>query len=253
MTGTSHYVEHGGVTIHYRDERPDVAPDARPPVVFVPGMTCVADDYAGIADLVGRRTIVIDVRGHGRSSAPDTGYSVDDHADDIGAVIDAALGSAGDVHLMTFSRGTCYTLRWCQRRQRCVRSLTIGDYPAREIAIAPSVVTSMMERTWRGSPVAERVAEHALVRTCEQSQDRPFWDVVGALEGPVAVVRTTAPVPLTDADWERYRQLPRPIRMLTYDDAPHDVFRPDRTRFPRLVAATVAAAEQQIPNAGAVP
>ena len=63
----SRFTDHGDVRIHYLDSGGD---DRGAPVVFVPGMTCIAEDYAEILPLFGRRTVVIDLRGHGRSSAP---------------------------------------------------------------------------------------------------------------------------------------------------------------------------------------
>ena len=44
--------------------------DLGAPVVFVPGFTCVADDYTEIMPVLGRRTVVVELRGHGCSTAP---------------------------------------------------------------------------------------------------------------------------------------------------------------------------------------
>ena len=45
---------------------------------------------------------------------------------------------------------------------------------------------------------------------------------------------------MTDDDWSRYRQLGNGIELVEFNDSPHDIFRPDRTRYPRLVAGLVA-------------
>ncbi len=74
------------------------------PIVFVPGFTCVAADYVEVLPVFGRRTVVVELRGHGRSSAPESSYDSTTLASDVGAVVDAVTD--GPVHLVTFSRGT---------------------------------------------------------------------------------------------------------------------------------------------------
>lgn len=71
------------------------------PIVFVPGMTDTAEDYRAVLPLFGRRTVVMELRGHGHSSAPPADYDFATLRDDVGAVVDAVTD--GDVHLVTFS------------------------------------------------------------------------------------------------------------------------------------------------------
>lgn len=218
-------------------------------MVFVPGMTDVAADYDGIADVLGRRTIVIELRGHGLSGSPADGYGMAEHVGDIDAVVNAAIGPDQPVHLMTFSRGTGYTFGWIEGHRERVLSLSIGDYPAREIAIAVTVADSLLEGRWRGTPVRERLDATAAVGKFAASRDHPRWDLVAALAGdgvPVLVVRSTASAPLTDDDWARYRGLGVPLDLVEFDDSPHDIFRPDRTRYPRLVAGLIERADARL-------
>jgi hypothetical protein len=125
-----------------------------------------------------------------------------------------------------------------------VRSISIGDYPGREIRMPDGIVESFLATTWRGTPVAARVDPHAMAQTFLESRERPLWHVLDAIHGPITVVRSTSDRPLTDADWQRYRGLAGDVRMHRFDDSPHDIFRPDRTRFARLVAATAVAADE---------
>ena len=97
----SRFAEHGDARIHYLDSGGD---DRGAPIIFVPGMTDVADDYRDVIDEFGRRTVVVELRGHGRSTAPEGGYDLDALAGDVDAVVNAVTD--GPVHLMTFSRGT---------------------------------------------------------------------------------------------------------------------------------------------------
>jgi pimeloyl-ACP methyl ester carboxylesterase len=233
------------VRIHYRIGLP---PDGHrgPPIVFVPGMTDLATDYDGIAEATGRRTIVVELRGHGWSDAPEDGYRLSDHVDDLDAVIDEAVGPGAPVHLMTFSRGTGYALGWVERHPGRVLSLAIGDYPAREIRIPVTVAESLMQGRWRGTPVSDRLDERAALAKVAASEDRPYWQLVAGLRKPVLVVRSTAAAPLNDDDWQRYQGLDGDIELVDFADSPHDIFRPDRTRYPQLVAALVERAESSV-------
>ena len=62
-----HHIDHTGARIRFLDSGGD---DRGAPIIFVPGFTCVADDYTGILPDLGRRVIVVELRGHGRSTAP---------------------------------------------------------------------------------------------------------------------------------------------------------------------------------------
>ena len=60
--------------------------------------------------LLGRRAVVLDLRGHGRSDAPESGYDLASLSADVGAVIDAVTD--GLVDLMTFSRAYHHAIAW---------------------------------------------------------------------------------------------------------------------------------------------
>lgn len=227
--------------IHYLDSGGDLV---TPPIVFVPGMTDVAEDYLPILDAFGRRLIVIDLRGHGRSDAPAEGYALADQAADIDAVINEV--TAGPVHLMTFSRGTCYALAWAADNPDRVLSVAIGDYPAREIVLPDGVPDHFMGSSWRGTPVADRLSVVALEGIVNAAEGRLFWDDLGALGVPVLVVRGTDGMPLSEDDWVKYRESVPGVELVSFDDSAHDLFRPDRLRYPRLVSELADRADAAI-------
>jgi pimeloyl-ACP methyl ester carboxylesterase len=251
------------VRIHYLDSAAGRDPgggsgdgdrDGRAPLVFVPGLTDVAADYLPVLGEFGRRTIVVDLRGRGASGtpgapsgdAPDAGYAVADHVGDVEAVADAA-GVEG-FHLATFSRGTPYGLGFAFARPDQVLSVTIGDYPAREIGLPAGVADTLATGRWRGEPVLDRIAEAALHGVAAQSVERPLWDRLGALGRPVLVIRggrvdRRGHVFLDDDAQDRYRQAVPGVEIVTFDDSSHDLFRPEPTRYPRLVAAFTARHE----------
>lgn len=227
---TSRFTDNGDVRIHYLDAGGD---DRGAPIVFVPGMTCIANDYSEVVPLFGRRAVVVEIRGHGRSSAPDSGYDLAALSHDIGAVVDAVTD--GPVHIVTFSRGTSYAVAWTLDHPDRVRSIAIGDYVPEERVLSDTASRGLLDGRWRGSPVRERLDQDAAVKTFRAARERSFWEQLARLQPPLLVVRSRNSPLVTDADWERYRQLFPAARLHEFDDSPHDIFRPERGRYPRLV------------------
>jgi pimeloyl-ACP methyl ester carboxylesterase len=81
-----HYEQVNGVRIHYLDRD-----GGEPPIVMLPGLSANAHSFDGLvaAGLSPRfRTIAPDLRGRGDSGKPDTGYTLEDHAADVLALLD---------------------------------------------------------------------------------------------------------------------------------------------------------------------
>lgn len=234
----SRFTTNAGARLHYLDSG---GPDRGAPVVFVPGFTDVADDYVEVLPLFGRRTVVVDLRGHGRSSAPASGYDSTVLAGDVGAVIDAVTD--GPVHLMTFSRGTPYALTWALAHHGRVRSISIGDYVPEEITLPDEVSTFLLDGRWRGTPVHERLNRAAGEAIFRAARKQSFWDPLARWQPPLLVVRSPNSPLISDVAWDRYRELFPSASLHVFADSPHDIFRPDRERYPMLVRTHIAAVE----------
>jgi pimeloyl-ACP methyl ester carboxylesterase len=236
---TSQFTDNGDVRIHYVDSGGD---DRGAPVVFVPGMTCIAEDYSEILPLFGRRTVVIDLRGHGRSSAPPAGYDAVALSTDVGAVVDAVTD--GPVHVVTFSRGTTYALTWVIANFQRVRSVAIGDYVPEEKVLTPEMTRRLLVGRWRGTPVSERLDEDAANKTFRAAQERSFWEPLARQQLPLLAVRSRERLLVGDAQWSRYQALFPYAHLVEFPESPHDIFRPDRGRYPRLVSEHVDRADE---------
>src|ERR1700722_2849515 len=153
---TSRYVYNGDARLHYLDSGGD---DHGSPIVFVPGMTDIADDYTQVMPLFGRRVVAVVIRGHGRSSSPVSGYDLATLSSDVGAVVNAV--AEGPVHIVTFSRGTSCAVGWAIEHPDRVRSMSIGDYVPEERAVTSTMSRHLLDGRWRGTPVRERVDGHA--------------------------------------------------------------------------------------------
>lgn len=80
------FADIGDVRLFFTDEG-----DGDPPLLFVHGYTCDSHDWSWqlphfAAD---HRVIAVDLRGHGRSTAPEHGYSALDFAVDLAGLLDA--------------------------------------------------------------------------------------------------------------------------------------------------------------------
>jgi non-heme chloroperoxidase len=237
----SRFVSSGDARIHFLDSG---GPDRGAPIVFVPGMTDVADDYLRVLPLFGRRTVVLDLRGHGRSTAPETGYDSSTLSRDVGAVVD--IVTDGPVHIVTFSRGTAYALTWALAHPERVRSISIGDYIPQEIALPDHIFLRLLDGRWRGTPVHERLDRQAGIATFRAARTRSLWEPLSQWQPPLLVVRSPNSPLIDDAAWARYRQLFPAARLHEFADSPHDIFRPDRGRFPALVRAHVDAVDEAV-------
>jgi non-heme chloroperoxidase len=249
----SRFTQNGSVRIHYIDSASGGpaddgdAGDDRPPVVFVPGLTDLAEDYLAVLGEFGRRTIVIDLRGRGPSESPGTGYAFDHHVCDVEAVV--ADAGVGRFHLATFSRGTAYGLGFAFAHPDQVLTVSIGDYHAREIGIPGEWPDAFVQGRWRGQAVLKRISEVALHGVARESVERPFWDELAALGRPVLVMRSGrvgrgAHEFVDAAALARYREAVPDVEIHTFDDSGHDLFRPDPTRYPRLVVDFIARHER---------
>lgn len=233
MTATveERFVTNGGVKIRYLDNRPETPVGEA--VFFSPGVMDRADDYLETFDVFGdRRLLVIDHRGRGGSDAPEDGYSAEEQASDVAAVLDDA--GVGRFHLMTFSRGTTSGLLTALDRRDRVQTVSIGDYVPAEIGLEEALVDRMMGTSWRGSPAAERISRHSLARIAAQSRSRDLWDELAGLDVPVlAVIGEKGTV--GDERQAMYRSRIPEIELVVIPGAAHDLFCPVRSAYPEAV------------------
>lgn len=122
-------VEANGLNFHVNRFRTG-PPGDRPVVVCVHGLAVV--DNAASSFVLGFHlardadVITYDLRGHGRSDRPPTGYTVADHAEDLLALLDA-LEITVPVHLVGFSYGGAITMVAAMRRPERMASVTLLD------------------------------------------------------------------------------------------------------------------------------
>jgi pimeloyl-ACP methyl ester carboxylesterase len=232
------WVANGDVRVHYLD-----VAGSGPAVVFVPGFGESADEYAWLAGSLGpRHTVVVDLRGRGRSDVPDKGYDLEDHLGDLDAVLsDAGVERA---HVVCYSRGTAYGLGWALEHPARVVSVVVGDYLAHHPRIPADYVDRFLASTWRGRPVTDRlspVAAHGILR---EATTVSYWERLGSIPAPVLVMHGMRPgALLTDDGLARWRAHRPDVRTVAFEESGHDLFSPDRERFVSTLSGFIAEVE----------
>jgi pimeloyl-ACP methyl ester carboxylesterase len=228
----SRYVDNDGVRVHYVDSDGDAQ---APPVLFVPGMGDEAHEYHDLLDdLLPRRAVAADLRGRGDSDVPESGYSLDHHVSDVDAVVHAA--GLDRFHLASYSRGTAYALGWAVANPERVLSVSIGDYPARQIRIPPELVEKFSARKWRGRPMEERMPRATIDAVFAAGDSIDFWDGLAGIGVPVLLLRGTVKGAIVTDELEAtYRQRIPGVEVVPFAGSGHDLWRPDPHRFGRTL------------------
>jgi pimeloyl-ACP methyl ester carboxylesterase len=218
------FISNAGVGLHALDNGLD---SASPPVLVVPGMGERADEYAWMLSRLGdRRVAVIDVRGRGRSDAPQTGYTWEDHISDLRATV-AWLKLRQPV-LVAFSRGSSYALGYALQFPGQARGLVVGDYPARHVGLPADFAGQQLRMKIRGIPVAQRMPGHAVRGVLAESRDVPLWDRLAELRCRVLVVRGgRRGRVVTDELARQWRESLPSAEIATLPDAGHDLWSHD--------------------------
>ena len=135
------FAEIDGLNIFYQDlpdDKSSIDP-SRPPVFFLHGFTL---DHRMWRPQTGffqsdYRLIIPDSRGHGRSDAPQTGYSRDHRVEELAGLINH-LGFER-IHLVGLSMGGSTGIGFALKYQDRLRSLTLVDTGAAGYDIGPKI------------------------------------------------------------------------------------------------------------------
>lgn len=121
-------VRANGIAVHTAQLAPATGGPVPPTAVMIHGMAgdSMASWYLTLAVPVsdaGLRVVMYDLRGHGRSERPPTGYALDDFVDDLDALLDT-LGVDRPVHLLGNSFGGTIAFSYAIRRPDAVATVT---------------------------------------------------------------------------------------------------------------------------------
>jgi pimeloyl-ACP methyl ester carboxylesterase len=103
----------------------------------------------------------------------------------------------------------------------------------------------LLSGRWRGSPVHERLDTDAVNKAFLAARERSFWDDLSATKIPLLAIRSGNSVLVGDNEWARYKRQFPSAELVEFPDSPHDIFRPDRGRYPQLVREHIERAEAE--------
>ena len=218
------WADNEGIRLHYLDSG---SSDPRlTPLIFIPGALGSADLYESeLESFAPRRCVAMSLRGRGNSDAPSSGYALQDHANDIAAVVDAAKLS--DFALMAFSMGVPYAIQFCYDSSVPLAGMIIADYPARYRKLRAEWAAQVRESL--SADVARPHVVDALVR---DSADMELWDKLDRIQCPVLVLRGASEGALLSPELAgRYEEHLLNVEIVEFLESGHELWKPSYEKF----------------------
>lgn len=164
------YLDRPDTRLHYVSLGPiDTAEGDRIPFLLIHGLAAnLAFWYGRIAQELAQRhrVVMFDLRGHGRSSMPKSGYGCRQMAEDARALLDHLR--IGRAHIVGHSFGGNVALQFAWRFPGRIASLTMADVRVR--AIQPRVDL----QSWRAWPRLRGYLKEAGIEIDESAEDVGF-------------------------------------------------------------------------------
>lgn len=219
MTPTEHWVTRDTVKLHTLEHHPGAAPELTP-LLHIPGAFQPADRFDFWQQLAPRRVVVYAQRGRGKSDAPETGYTLEDHIADVEAV--AAQMQLGErFFLFSFSQGSAAALGYALRHPERIKGLIIGDFPA---------FYPRYDDAWK-SKFAGHVNQTALDGIARESRETPMWEDLHRLTCPVLLLHGDQEgIVLTPADIANYKKHLPSIQIKVFEGSSHPLWEPSAER-----------------------
>ncbi len=149
--------------------------DSKRPIVMLHGVTDSGKCWARVADVLASDydCIMLDARGHGLSEAPETGYTAEDHACDVAAVIQA-LGLSRPV-VMGHSMGAATAAATAAGFPGQVGALILEDPPFGGEPLRDDGLMAQRVAQWKAGLVKRRTQSLDEIIAYGRRQN-PTWD-----------------------------------------------------------------------------
>ena len=235
-------VNNRGVLIHYIERQVEQKSNHmnQPPLVIVPGFTESAEDYIDIMKAFDdRKCVAITLRGRGKSDAPATGYTLEDHVSDISAVVDHL--SLDSFFMLGYSRGVSYVLEYALNNEHKIKGIIVGDYPGMHTRLVDRWVEMFIKLPpWRGKTALERMPRHAIEGIQKESIEKAFYDRLKDMKVPVLLLKGDQKGSLlSDEAAASYFDVLEDVTLSVFEGCAHDLFKPDAIHFIGVVKAFV--------------
>ncbi|MFT9846890.1 alpha/beta fold hydrolase [Aneurinibacillus sp. REN35] len=232
--------------MHYIDAQAEMG--AVPALVICPGLSEPAENYRPILSaLTERRTIALSFRGRGKSDAPKTGYSLEQHIEDIRSVVKSAQLPA--FYLLGYSRGVSYALGFALRYPDRIKGLILAEYPAEHKKMPHGWADEYMASYWGEQKGSELMKAHVVNGIEQDARQVDFWEVLSQVSCPVLLLRGTGIESLLSAEQAaRYIQClsQTKVQLEVFEGAGHTVKEFDLDRFVRTIREFLFGIEAEL-------
>jgi pimeloyl-ACP methyl ester carboxylesterase len=252
------FTPHGDL-IRWLDVPAPMTPDgspAGPARVYLHGLggtgAAAFGDIAPHPALAGRRSVIVDLPGHGHSDRPsDFGYTLEDHARAVAVVLDSV--ELRDVELVGWSMGGSIAIVLAASRPELVARLVVAEanldaLPPSPTGLGSQRISYQTEADWLAKGCAELVATNEdwapTLRLCDPLA--VYRSAVGTVTGSRPIMRELLvglPIPRTFIHGDRGEALRDPegleiagVRVLEIADAGHSLMNDQPDAFARAIA-----------------
>ena len=153
-----------------------LGPEQGVPVVFLHGL--IMDNLsswfftAAPKVAVHQPVLLYDLRGHGKSERPETGYGVHDMVEDLGGILDGSLPADQRVELVGNSFGGLLALAFAMARPERVRGLCLVDGQVHDEGFGPEMEASLSLEGRERDEMIARAFKDWLGRHSERKRNR---------------------------------------------------------------------------------
>ncbi len=200
------------------------------PVLIIPALSESDMDYKDIIFVLPNHTVCFTPRGRELSDAPESGYSVQDHANDI---IDAIkYFKLEEIIVVAYSRGVAYFLQAFSEIKDKILGIILMEYPAQYEAHPQDWAKNFLNSSWRSMPVKERFPKPWVLEKIEQEAvSVNLWDKLLEMKCPISLfvghAQYSDPVlvstKMTDEIVKKYKFYLPQLKVVDFPESGHDL------------------------------
>ena len=218
-----------GIELHYM-EQTSYDSDLKP-VFIIPALPESDMDYKDIIYVLPNHAVCVTPRGRELSDAPETGYSVQDHANDIIDTMEHF--KLEETTVIAYSRGVAYFLQALPEIKDKINGLILIDYPAQYDNHPANWAKQFLEQSWRAMPIKERFPGRpwVLERIEQESTYVNLWENLMGIDFPVRLFigggefsdPVLIPSKITEDHIKKYKIYIPDIKIIEFENSGHDL------------------------------
>lgn len=199
------------------------------PLLYIPGALGNAEQFVEEMEyLYPRHCLSISLRGRGKSDAPLTGYTFEEHIMDISSVMNESNISA--CCLMAYSMGVPYAIKYAAMNPSKIKGLIVCDYPAKYPLIQETWIEAVEE-------LVEEGRKHVVREIQKDSKEIVLWEELKEISCPVLVMKGgTEKAVLNKYKAEKYKNNLKNVELVEFSESGHELWSPDYNKFMRTIA-----------------